>query len=88
VRDGKLRHYRCDNGAEFVISPDAEKVALELSSKEQNYLFESAKQSNDKVLFAITLIFLNRMPCYSPHLHVVARAHDLLEFLFWNYLFH
>ena len=53
--DDKLKHYSCSNGAEFVISSDAEKVAVELNPKERNYLLESAKQSNDKVLFTITL---------------------------------
>jgi hypothetical protein len=55
VGESKLKHYTCINGAELVISPDAEKVASESSQWLRNYMVDSAKESNDKVIFTITL---------------------------------
>ena len=51
----KLKHYRCRKGAEFVISPEAEKVALGASCWMRNYMVEGAKRSNDEVVLTITL---------------------------------
>jgi hypothetical protein len=55
VGDGKLTHYKCSNGAEFLISPDAETVASESTQWLRNYIDESAKESDDRMIFTITV---------------------------------
>ena len=65
--ENKLRHFKCSNGAEFVISPDAEKVALESSPWLRGHIFENAKHSDDQVILIITLPE-NRPPGPAPGL--------------------
>ena len=53
--ESKLNHYTCSNGAEFVISTDAEQVtAAESSEWLRKYMLDSAKDSNKQVIFTIT----------------------------------
>jgi len=54
VGEGKLNHYKCSNGAEFVISTDAETLAAESSEWLRKYIADSAKVSDELVIFTIT----------------------------------
>jgi hypothetical protein len=54
VGEGKLKHYTCSSGAEFVISPDAEKVAAESSGWLREYMANSATASNELTILTIT----------------------------------
>jgi hypothetical protein len=54
VGESKLKHYTCSNGAEFVISTDAEQVTAESSEWLRKYMADSAKDSNGQVIFTIT----------------------------------
>ena len=50
-----LRHFMCSNGAEFAISPDAEKVALGSSPSFREHMLKSAQQSDDQRVLVISL---------------------------------